>query len=362
MPRHLAALLLLVTAAGPSGGCAGACGPRRAVGAPPAAPASAKTVPGFVKGQLHAHSNRSADSRTPPLEVARWYAERGYDFLVLTDHNRVTSLADAPLLVIPGVEITQNLDGCGPPEPAERCLLHVNALFADEARAAAAPPPAESDLRADVYERALAVAASLGGLAQVNHPNFHYGADAGLLAALAGKGARFVEVWNLAVDSNNEGDTAHPSTEALWDAVLTGGATLWGVASDDAHHYYDALEVAARGGAAHTGDRGFVMVRAPLERGAIRAALERGDFYSSSGVLLDRVEARDGALTIAVAAASPGEHTVTFIGAGGAILAQERGRAWSFPLARAAGGYVRAVVGDERGRRAWTQPVRVPAQ
>src|SRR5262245_39001299 len=79
----------------------------------------------FQKGQLHVHSNRSGDSQTPPEAVARWYAARGYDFIVMTDHNVITSLAGtARLLVIPGVELTQNLETCEPPPtPGMNCLL-----------------------------------------------------------------------------------------------------------------------------------------------------------------------------------------------------------------------------------------------
>ena len=47
-------------------------------------------VPGYLKGQLHLHTNNSGDSATPPADVVRWYAARGYDFIVVTDHNRVT--------------------------------------------------------------------------------------------------------------------------------------------------------------------------------------------------------------------------------------------------------------------------------
>lgn len=39
--------------------------------------------------------------------------------------------------------------------------------------------------RVDAYRRALTVTQQLGGLAQVNHPNFHHGASAPLLATLA---------------------------------------------------------------------------------------------------------------------------------------------------------------------------------
>ena len=48
---------------------------------------------GFLKGQLHLHTGNSGDSATPPADAARWYAARGYDFIVVTDHNVVTTVA-----------------------------------------------------------------------------------------------------------------------------------------------------------------------------------------------------------------------------------------------------------------------------
>ncbi|MBC8067385.1 MAG: PHP domain-containing protein, partial [Deltaproteobacteria bacterium] len=67
----------------------------------------------FLKGQLHLHSSNSGDSRTPPEQVARWYADHGYDFIVFTDHSRVTDGDDVgEMLVLPGMEITMNVDDC----------------------------------------------------------------------------------------------------------------------------------------------------------------------------------------------------------------------------------------------------------
>src|SRR4051794_19609878 len=98
-------------------------------------PAGGTVAPGpevrYLKGQLHLHSNRSGDSDTPPDDVVRWYAAHGYDFIVFTDHNRITTRPSTPsMLVIPGVELTQNSNRCVPaPPPGRKCLLHVNALF-----------------------------------------------------------------------------------------------------------------------------------------------------------------------------------------------------------------------------------------
>src|SRR5262249_42784870 len=46
-------------------------------------------VPMYLKGQLHMHTNNSGDSATPPADAVRWYAAHGYDFVVVTDHNRI---------------------------------------------------------------------------------------------------------------------------------------------------------------------------------------------------------------------------------------------------------------------------------
>jgi hypothetical protein len=91
-PMHRFAILLLL-------GCEASPPPTTA----PPQPAATQ----WLKGQLHLHSNNSGDSETPPADVARWYAAHGYDFIVFTDHNRVTDEADiGDMLVLPGMEIT----------------------------------------------------------------------------------------------------------------------------------------------------------------------------------------------------------------------------------------------------------------
>jgi hypothetical protein len=318
---------------------------------------------GFLKGQLHLHSNNSGDSSTPPRDVVRWYEAHGYDFIVFTDHEQIAAPPSTPAtLVIPGVELTQNLRQCQPPPPAGlSCLLHVNALFVTLPPGGHIPWPPTSDLdRLGRYRRALAVTRVLGGIAQLNHPNFHYAADAPLVTALAADGLTLMEIANQAWDSNNDpADGHHPSTEAIWDAVLSTGATIYGTATDDAHHYDDAQAARARGEEVFVGDLGFVMVRARKEARAIRDALAAGDFYASTGVVLKRLDRGAATLELEVSDQAPGNHGFTFIGKNGRVLGRAEGRRASLPLTAAAGAYVRAIVTDERGRKAWVQPVWV---
>jgi hypothetical protein len=359
--RWCGGVLAVLAACGPPPVAGPSASTREAPGAGgPAELPEAPVGPGWLKGQLHLHSNASGDSETPPTDVARWYAEHGYDFIVFTDHNRITQLEGPDgLLVMAGIELTQNVERCEPaPEPGLQCLLHVNGLFVgNDASAIASVPTPPGVERLELFAHAIAVTEALGGVAMLNHPNFHYAADAELLAGLAGRGLTLLEVANEAVDSNNEGDDAHPSTEALWDAVLSTGVRVWGVATDDAHHYYDAAEVRQRGQLAHVGDRGWVMVRAAREPGAIRAAIERGEFYASNGVVLGDVEFDGTTLRVTVDDAAEGAHRFTFIGDGGKELHRQRGREGLFTVPQGYAGYVRAVVEDRQGRKAWVQPV-----
>ena len=312
----------------------------------------------FLKGQTHAHTDRSGDGTTTPAEVARFYAEHAFDFVVFTDHNVVTALEGGPLLALPGIELTYSRRPClAEPADGPACALHVNGLFLETAKEGDhyAPPQSAPD-RESLYADEISSARNAGGLAQLNHPNFFLSADAALIARLVPKGLTLLEIANQAWDSNNEGDARHPSTDAIWDALLSEGVTVFGVATDDAHHYFDAEQRRGENKEVFGGDLGFVMVRARLEPASIKAAMASGDFYGSTGVILERLEQTADALELAVKRPAK----FRFIGKGGAVLLEQEGVSARFPLAQAKGGYVRAVVEDAEGRRAFTQPIFIP--
>jgi hypothetical protein len=331
--------------------------------------ANAETVAGddasappttFLKGNTHLHSEASGDASASLDEIAEWYSGAGYDFVIVTDHNEVT-VPDAAhdVLMIPGVELTRNPGRCepAPPEPDGGCRLHVNGLFVSPERELAWHRQ-RSDARVDIYQGQIDAIQAVGGVAQLNHPTWHHGVTPELLADLAERGMAFVEIANAGFPEWNAGDGEHLSTEQLWDRALSAGATVWGVASDDAHHFDpDRWE---RDGAYPPGG-GFVMVRAERDAASIRKAMLRGDFYSSSGVVLDRVDVTDDSITLRVAGESRGRHEIRWIGDGGVVLRTDRGREATFALDDAPENatYVRAVVSDDGGRNAWIQPVRL---
>jgi hypothetical protein len=318
----------------------------------------------WLRGTTHCHARPSGDSSTPIPDVIRWYESRGYDWIALTDHNRVSeaggSTAGQPavrvpaegLIVLSGIELTYNPARCVPEgHPSGKCRIHMN-LIGPTAR-----PDGKvmwglgqklPDERLPKYQAALDLQKSLGGLAQVNHPQWYWGMTGELLAELARRGTRLVEIANVQFEKWNRGDKDHPSTEALWDAALATGVTLWGVASDDAHHY--------DGGGKWPAGGGWVVVKARRDPQAIVDALAAGRFYASTGVVLDRAEVAGGELVVEVAATERAPHTIEFIENGVRVgSVKERAARRALPKA----GYVRAVVTRDDGKRAWVQPARL---
>jgi hypothetical protein len=317
----------------------------------------------WLKGSTHVHAQASGDSSESSASVIAWYEEHHYDFIVLTDHNRVSEIdpsADtrgqitlrdprAGLIVFSGIELTHNPVGCLPVgDPSGNCRIHVN-LLGPIARPEGRLEWAErrSHARIDMYRAALAAQASLGGLAQINHPQWLWGMTPELLVELARQGMPLVEIANTAFSQWNGGDPSHPSTEALWDAALARGATLWGVASDDAHDY--------RGHGKYPPGGGWVAVHARREPRAILDALAAGRFYASTGVVLALAEVAHGELVVAVDPTDPVGATIDFI-ENGRRVESVRGKAARHAVP--AVGYLRAVVTRDDGRRAWVQPAR----
>jgi hypothetical protein len=316
----------------------------------------------WLRGSTHVHAKASGDSSEPNANVIAWYEDHHYDFIVLTDHNRVSELdqatdtrgqitlrdAHAGLIVFSGIELTHNPVGCVPVGDRSRnCRIHVN-LLGPTARPGGRLEWAErrSHARIDMYRAALNAQTTLGGIAQLNHPQWLWGMTPELLAELARRGVHLVEIANSAFSKWNLGDATHPSTEALWDAALLRGATLWGTASDDAHDYAGHGKYPAGGG--------WVVVHARREPRAILDALAAGHFYASNGVVLERAGVEGGALVVGVDPAQAGTYTIDFIENGKRVESiTGKGARRAVP----ATGYLRAVVQRDDGKRAWVQPV-----
>jgi hypothetical protein len=102
-----------------------------------------------------------------------------------------------------------------------------------------------------------------------------------------------------------------------------------------------------------------VVVRAErLEAKALLAALERGDFYASTGVELSDYQADAKAVTVTVKPNTYSKYRIQFIGNGGKLLQESLASPATYAI-RGDEGYVRARIVESNGMMAWTQPVRV---
>ncbi len=342
---NISRLIFWMAAAAFLGGCGAA--------QPPKVPVQQEMR--WWKGNLHTHS-RWSDGDDYPEMIVDWYKEHGYHFVALSDHNTLQE-GDK------WVSAAQGAHGTAPLEAYRQCFgtdwvetrqeagetmvrlkrldeyrplfdeagrfllikseeitdrfedkpVHVNATNVREV----IRPQGGASVR-DVMQRnvnaVLAQRAVTGVLMfpHMNHPNFGWAVTVEDLIALEGE--RFFEVYNGHPYVNNYGDTAHPSTEQMWDAALTarltaGGEVLYGLAVDDAHNYHQHDTTQSNPG------RGWVMVRAPaLTAEALITAMERGDFYATTGVTLADIQVEDSNLRIDIQPEEGVNYQTHFIG------------------------------------------------
>lgn len=146
----------------------------------------------------------------------------------------------------------------------------------------------------------------------INHPNFGYAFSDKELSQL--NNARFFEVYNSHPSVRNKGDSAHVSTERMWDLTNTiyaqnNKSLLFGLATDDAHNYIQFGKEFANPG------RGWIMVKAnELSPSSILNSMENGDFYASSGVSLRNIRFKNNKLTINIEPEPGIKYTTLFIG------------------------------------------------
>ena len=376
------------------------------------------------RGNTHTHTLWS-DGDAAPTQVVGWYARSDYDFLVLSDHNQLQvgerwlevseggrltpdhvellagkfgedavrlrggeqgasqqmklatldELRDrferqGDFILVPGEEITSHLTQ----ENGPNLPVHINGVNLQEYVA-----PRGGETVVDIMNKTMAAvveqseASGKPMFAHLNHPNFGWGLGWEDVAQMEHE--RFFEVYNGHRSVRNEGNESRPSTERMWDLAnqrrLTelGLPLLYGVATDDAHNYH--------GNSVSQPGRGWVMVRSDeLSPDAITAAMRRGDFYSSSGVILRDVRTENSTYHVHIDEEEGVSYTTRFIGS--KLALGELGDASEVLLetdenpARFSIGedilFVRAVVTSSRVHpnpyrtgdmeQAWTQPVR----
>ncbi len=301
----------------------------------------------WYKGNTHTHTINS-DGDSSPDVVARWYKEHRYNFVVISDHNYLTPVdglnealaARGKFLVVSGEELTDGFeDGAG-----RGFETHLNAV-----NLSSHISPAGGNSVVETLQNNMDAINASGAVGQINHPNFRWSITFEDLLAV--KDYSLYEIYNGHPAVNNDGGGGMPGTEAIWDSLLTRGKLVYGVASDDAHHFKEFGPNKSNPG------RGWVVVRADrLNAGAISRALDRGDFYSSTGVELEDFEITDKRITVKIEPdRSSTRFTTIFIGKGGKVLKATGDNPAVYDITGREM-YVRARIADSNGWVAWTQP------
>lgn len=269
----------------------------------------------WVKGNLHCHSDHSADGTVPVAELCRWYGTRDYGLLAITDHNSVTDLTavspDNELALVPrSVEIgdqTENILAIG-----------ITGM----------PPKGRTS------QETIDAIRSQGAIAILAHPNWrwnHWSADD--LVALQGYVG--IEVLNTHM-RECEG---HESAWHLFDEALLRGKRLLAFGNDDAHDTHDEQIIGQAWNVIESESRGYR---------DLKAALELGRFYVSTGGRITRAAMEGGGFNVEC----PVDSRITFVVNGERISCGTR-KAAQYML-RPGEIYVRAEIESPEGR-AYTQ-------
>jgi hypothetical protein len=299
----------------------------------------------WYKGNTHAHTLRS-DGDSTPEEVAKWYKENGYNFLFITDHETITPVdelnrslgAAGEFAVFTAQEITDRTGG----KP-----YHVNALGISTV----IMPNRGATIVQNIQLNIDAVR-KIGGVPQLNHPNFGWAVNAEQIAQI--KNLNLMELYNGHPLVNNLGGGGSPSVESIWDSVLSSGKLIFGIASDDVHTVRKLGDSKSP-----TPGHGWVMVNAnELSQKAIMDALDRGDFYSSTGVELESYSVDKTVVSVAVKKERWSKYIIQFIGRGGKVVAEFQESFATYKI-RGNEGYIRVKILESNGKAAWTQPILV---
>jgi hypothetical protein len=274
----------------------------------------------WYRGNTHTHTKFLDYFDKKDISViVSWYKEKGYDFLIITDHNKPDrgnevicheEVADPPsFIMLCGLELSK--------------IRHLTALGIDKYIGD------EESLQDGVNKTIEA-----GGVPILNHPQYPVIKASEYIAI---KGLNHLEIYN---HKRRKETTA---SEMLWDSILSApdGRIVYGVASDDNHHRKKS-----------TG-RGWIMVEAPyLAKETIKDNILRGNFYASTGIILKDYQIDQGNIIIDTENGS----RITFIGFMGRVLSTVNGsRATYKPTGNEV--YVRIKVTADDGKMAWTQPV-----
>ncbi len=269
------------------------------------------------RGQVHSHTTNS-DGRQHPREVIASYRTHGYDFVVITDHNHITSLpALKKILYIPGVE---NDYGC-------RHFNRINARL---------PVPFPREPKKIIHR-----SKEEGSYSILNHPDWPYDwsddpcwSDEDLLSVV---GYEAIEIFNASCPKQIR------NSEARADFLLSRGRRIHLIASDDCHDVQ-------RGPCFRSS---VYVFSDDLTIPSLIASLKAGNFYSSTGPTISQITVTDQQIRIQL----PEPAHIEFLITGGRTIQDHYNVSVAEYSVHGNEGYIRVrITRIKDGKKAWSNP------
>lgn len=282
------------------------------------------------KGNLHMHTTFS-DGRLAPLEALKAYEDAGFDFVAITDHRHVTRVPDyqGKMLLLNGIELDE--------EPSQAEVIHLLGIGFDADFEQHAPFEYTSQQGIDLISRH-------GGLCFLAHPHWSMNRLHTIrpLTGLSG-----VEIYNSG--SKPPYDAFRADSTHFLDLMAQDGFLYLTIACDDSHAYECELF------------DGFTLVQADsLTQDGILSALKAGRFYASQGPRFERVVYEEGVARVECSRVSRiAFHSNLAWANERAYVGQGLTNARHTVDARRGESFIRVVIEDEQGRKAWLNPFAV---
>ena len=282
----------------------------------------------FFKGNLHTHTTNT-DGRKSPEEVLDIYQAAGYDFIALTDHWKRT--VDHPymkdnMLVMTGIELDYTMPGQ---------VIHVVGVGVDES-------VLENATRNGGAQNGINAIRKAGGRAILAHPAWSLNTPE-MIGAMCDLTA--TEIYNSVSCYPWNGDRA--DSTCILDVCAAQGRLLKTVAADDSHFY--------------TGEHcsSYIMLQADeLTQENVLKALDEGAFYATRGPRFEQIEVTEEEIHVQC---SKVRHVIFHSNlpwVGGRTVSGDELTEATYKISRARGErFVRVILIDEDGKRAWANPI-----
>ena len=310
----------------------------------------------WYKGVTHIHTLWSDGDMAPEM-VVDWYKTRGYDFVCLSEHNRLQEgeklvAVSAKNKVTPehlaaieerfGEDWVTLKDEDGKPKMQLKTHVEMGKYFNEAGKFLMVPAEEMTSISGAPHVNVINPRELVPGrygdpgmllnkymdevhaqsekygvpmMTHVNHVNFSDGVS--IEQMMQARRLQFMEIYNGHPSIRFEGSEklGMPAEERHWDVLLSMRLPkepefiLYGMSTDDSHNYHKWAARESNPG------RGWVMVRSEkLEENALVEAMQRGDFYGSTGLLLDDVVVNDKTYTVDIAEEDGVSYVTEFVG------------------------------------------------